>query len=298
MLFHAVALTFASSLAAAVSVTRRAAITDFNTSPIEFTWPPARGFTNSNATAAPCGGVASGVRTSYPISGGDIALTQQTDLENVNILYTNQSNPTKFHAFNSYSDSILNISAGHFCQQAPDFANLGFQVGDDATLLIIYQLEGVERYFYHCADINLVESSGFNAPVSYVCGNYTSTLDVASDEESLHLGSDSNSNSTSGSHGTSATTSSTGTGTGSSSGSAASESAVASSGSGISAAAGGGIGAAVTIVVIALLLVGAYFARWITIGAGTFGRKNNIVLNDGDHSSVSSAGVPIKHAHA
>ncbi|KAK8846881.1 hypothetical protein IAR55_005971 [Kwoniella newhampshirensis] len=288
MLLQAVLLAAATSIATAISVTRRAAITDFTTSPVAFAWPPPRGFSSSNATDAPCGGIPSANRTSYPIAGGDIALVQQTDLDNVNILYTNLTDPTRFHAFSTYSDTILNISAGHFCQDAPDFGNLGFQVGDNATLLIIYQLEGVQEYYYHCADINLVDATGFASPVEYVCGNYTSTLDIASDDESLHLGEDSAGNASPSQEGTTSSTSSE------FSGAAATASPTSStSGDGLSAAAGGGIGAAVTLVLLALIIGGAYYAGWIG-----FGRKRSGVALDTSSLSSSSAGITTKQAHA
>lgn len=74
------------------------------------------------------------------IAGGDVALIQQTDATNVNILWTSESDPTLFHSFSTYSNSILDIAAGHYCQDAPDFSSLGFAEGDNATLLVIYQV--------------------------------------------------------------------------------------------------------------------------------------------------------------
>ncbi|WVQ81874.1 hypothetical protein IAT38_004001 [Cryptococcus sp. DSM 104549] len=295
MLFNALAISLAASAVSAISVQRRAQITDFETSPVSFAFPEARGFQASDAATAPCGGYAPGNRTSYPITGGDIALTQQTEAENVNILYTNEANPTKFHSFSTYSDSILEIGAGHFCQKAPDFAALGFKEGDDATLLVIYQLSGSSGFYYQCADINLVSATGFTTTEQYVCGNYTSTLDVASDEESLHLGNDASTNYTSSSTGSgshsnssSSTTSSVVADASSTAGvaGAGAESASSSSDSGLSAAAGGGIGAGVTIFVVAVLAGLLWFS-----GLLRFGRKK--VQLQADHDSVSS-GVPIK----
>ncbi|KIR50935.1 cytokine inducing-glycoprotein [Cryptococcus gattii Ru294] len=213
------------------------------------------------------------------IGGGDIALVQKTDAENVNILWTAESNPTLFHTFSTYSNSILEVGAGHFCQGAPDFSSLGFSEGDNATLLVIYQLAGADTYYYQCADISLVSNAKFTTDEQYVCGNYTSELEIASSEESLHLGNTTAAENSSGDSGYTGTAST-------SSGSTNPHVSSSSSGSKLSAADGGGIGASVTIFVVAVL---AGLLWWS--GLIHFGRKKRAVMHD--HESVSS-GVPTK----
>ncbi|AAW42661.1 hypothetical protein AnigIFM56816_003264 [Aspergillus niger] len=279
MIFNRFTFTaaMAASAASAISVQRRAAITDFDTSPVAFAFPEPRGFSASTASEAPCGGFDPVNRTSYPLSGGDVALIQQTDATNVNILWTSESDPTLFHSFSTYSNSILDIAAGHYCQDAPDFSSLGFAEGDNATLLVIYQLDGADTYYYQCADVSLVSATSFTTDEQYVCGNYTSELEIASSEESLHLGNTTTSESTSsGTTGTAST----------SSGSTNPHVSSSSSGSKLSAAEGGGIGASVTIFVFAVI---AGLLWWS--GLLRFGKKKQAVVHD--HESVSS-GVPTK----
>ncbi|WVQ97278.1 hypothetical protein IAU59_004389 [Kwoniella sp. CBS 9459] len=279
MLFQAITVSAAVAVASAISIERRAAITDFTTSPVGFSWPPARGFAADTANKAPCGGFAAGTRANYPVNGGEIALTSRTQVDNVNILWTQESDPTRFHSFSTYANSLLDLGAGHYCQAAPDFASLGLNEGDDATIMIMYQLENsTSDYYYECADIKLVAADGFTASQQYVCGNYTSTLNEASEDESMQVGSTKSSSTTSAPVSVASETSSASN----------EENASSSSDSGISAAAGGGIGAAVTIVVIALLATGAYVAGYLR-----FGKKKPVVLED--HAS-DSTGVPMKMA--
>lgn len=86
------------------------------------------------------------------MSGGEIALVQQTDAQNVNILWTSESDPTRFHSFSTYSNSIREIGAGHYCQGAPDFSTLGFSEGDNATLLVIYQVSKKDKRPHRATD--------------------------------------------------------------------------------------------------------------------------------------------------
>ncbi|WVF70927.1 hypothetical protein IAT40_005722 [Kwoniella sp. CBS 6097] len=280
MLLQAITASVAVAVASAISIDRRAAITDFTSSPVGFSWPPARGFAADTATKAPCGGFAAGTRANYPVNGGEIALTSKAQVDNVNILWTKEADPTRFHSFSTYANSLLDLGAGHYCQAAPDFASLGLNEGDDATIMIMYQLENsTTNYYYECADIKLVAAEGFKASQQYVCGNYTSTLNEASEDESMKVGSTAGSSTTSAPVGVASETSSSSNGENAS-----------SSDSGISAAAGGGIGAAVTLVAIALLATGAYVAGYLR-----FGKKKPVVLED--HAS-DSTGVPMKMAHA
>nr|KIR44958.1 cytokine inducing-glycoprotein [Cryptococcus bacillisporus CA1280] len=180
------------------------------------------------------------------IGGGDIALFQKTEAENANVLWTAESNPTLFHTFSTYSNFIVEVGAGHFCQGAPDFSSLGFSECDNATLLVIYQIAGADTYYYQCADISLVSNTKFTTDEQYVCGNYISELEIVSSEESLHLGNTTASENSSGSSGYTGTAST-------SSGSTNPHFSSSSSRSKISAADGGGIGASVTVFVVLVL---------------------------------------------
>ncbi|XAO24262.1 hypothetical protein I312_103058 [Cryptococcus bacillisporus CA1280] len=229
-------VALAASAASAMSVQRRAQITDFETSPVAFAFPEPRGFSASSAADAPCG-FNPVSRTSYPMSGGDIALFQKTEAENANVLWTAESNPTLFHTFSTYSNFIVEVGAGHFCQGAPDFSSLGFSECDNATL----RIAGADTYYYQCADISLVSNTKFTTDEQYVCGNYISELEIVSSEESLHLGNTTASENSSGSSGYTGTAST-------SSGSTNPHFSSSSSRSKISAADGGGIGASKRVV--------------------------------------------------
>lgn len=86
------------------------------------------------------------------IGDGEIALVQRTEAANVNILWTKESDPTMFHSFSTYSSSILEVGPGHFCQEAPDFSSLGFSEGDNATLLVIYQVRRKDQRLHQSTD--------------------------------------------------------------------------------------------------------------------------------------------------
>ncbi|WRT65307.1 uncharacterized protein IL334_002250 [Kwoniella shivajii] len=185
------ALLVASALVlahAAVVVPRAASITDFSTSPVEFTYPPPRsGYNANNATAYPCGGAELGTRTNYPLTGGRIGLDVDTLAANVNLMYANSSNPTTFHQFSTFTDTILDVSDGAWCGAGPNFQTEGLTSGNDVTLLVIYQLYGNKTYMYHCADIKIVEASAYIAPTDLACSNSSAVLKTATDDESLVL---------------------------------------------------------------------------------------------------------------
>ncbi|KAK6906016.1 hypothetical protein I203_106851 [Kwoniella mangroviensis CBS 8507] len=276
MLLQSLLIATSISAAFAISINRRAAITDFDTSPIDFSFPAGRTFNATTATTAPCGGSPAGVRADYPLTGGDISLTSKTLLDTVNILWTNETDPTRFHAFSTYTNTLSELGSGHYCQPAPDFASFGLKAGDDVTLMIMYNLEGVSDNYYYCADINLVSAEGFTPSEQYMCSNLTSSLQVASAEDSMQVGT------------TSATTSSGTTNDDASQTSTSGATEAVPRNSGLSAAAGGGIGAAVTIVVLASVAGAAYVCGYVRLG-----KKRAVVL--ADHAS-DSTGVPIKAA--
>lgn len=206
-------------------------------------------------------------------------MTQVTDADNINFLYAPEAEPTRFHAFATYTNTVLDIGSGHYCGTGPDFASLGLKAGQDVTLSFIYQvslvpsdfvftdvksiqlthhqLDGSKTYYYQCADITLVEASSFVRP-QYTCGNYTETLQVASKEDSLQMSAIPADKTTGVNPHTTSVSGIAPLETGSSP-SASAE--AASSSSGLSAGAKGGIGAGVAV--FALLLIGGavYFFR-------------------------------------
>lgn len=202
------------------------------------------------------------------------------------MLYTNETNPTRFHQFKRYAGSLTDLGAGHYCPESPDFGSLGFKAGDDATLLVIFQLGSESTYYYQCADVNLIETSTFVEPTGTVCGNYSSTFEVATKEEEVggsqydggHPAVNGSAVSIAGVPTSTASVSTDTAGSGSDFGSSS------SSDSGMSAAAGGGIGAGVTIVVIALIAAVAAFTGLIS-----FGKKKASVRDD----SSTSSSVPV-----
>ncbi|WWC66113.1 uncharacterized protein I206_100013 [Kwoniella pini CBS 10737] len=240
-----------------------------------FAWPPGRDFNVSSATKAPCGGSPAGTRTSYPVKGGEISLTSKTTLDNLNVLWTNETDPSLFHAFSTYANSLTELGAGHYCQPGPDFTSYGLKAGDDVTLMLMYNLEDNGDNYFYCADITLTSADGFTPSVNYMCSNLTSSIQVASSQDSMKVGETASTSDTTSSE----TPQATFTGSSQTSG---------SSSSGLSAAAGGGIGAAIGMVVIAILAALAY-----ALGYVRFGKKKPVVL--GDHAS-DSTGVPVKAA--
>jgi hypothetical protein len=115
----------------------------------------------------------------------------------------------------------------------------------------------------------------------HVCGNYTSTLDVASADDSLKLdGADFTDASAGNTYQDNHPDVEGSNSTDSASESSSSES---SSSSGLSPAAGGGIGAAVAIVVFAALAAAAYFAGYVRFG------KKEQQRNTGDNVSETSS---------
>lgn len=212
-----------------------------------------------------------------------MSFLQLTDVHNVNVMYALEANPDKFHDFSTFTNSITSLGAGHYCAPGPDFASLGGSVGQDVTLLAIYQLDNSSRnFFYQCADVKLVESAGFTQP-QHTCGNWTTNLDVASADDSLKLNGNDFTNADAGNSGymdnhpevDGVDTSSTGS---------SSDSSSSSSSSSLSPAAGGGIGAAVAIVVVAALAVAAYFAGYVRFGKQQ--KKRNVT---GDNVSETSS---------
>lgn len=213
-----------------------------------------------------------------------MSFLQLTDVHNVNIMYALEANPDKFHDFSTFANSVTSLGAGHYCAPGPDFSTMGGSVGQDVTLLAIYQLDNSSRsFFYQCADIRLVESSGFTQP-EHTCGNYTTNLDVASADDSLKLNGNDFTDASAGNSGYMDNHPEVdGVDTTSTSSDTSSDSSSSSSSSTLSPAAGGGIGAAVAVVVLAALAAAAYFAGYVRFGK----QQKKRVLRD-DMSETSS----------
>lgn len=119
------------------------------------------------------------------------------------------------------------------------------------------QIYGNDTYFYHCADIHVVETSAYSAPSNIGCTNSSAILDVATEDESMVLKGSDWSSAQSGVDGQSIALTSGSTTTTASS---------AKSDSGLTAAQGGGIGASVAIVVVGLILLALTMMRRLTWG--------------------------------
>lgn len=185
------------------------------------------------------------------------------------ILWTKGAEPTRFHQFATYGENtVTDISAGHYCAKGPDFKSLGLKAGDDATMLVIYKLDGqkAKNMYYHCADITLVDD--WVKPENFMCGNYTEVLNVASDADSLTL---------TGNEGTSGLAPPNDDNHAGVNAAAT----AAKSGSKLSNAAAGGIGAGVTVAVV-LAALGVLFA----LGRLHFG-KRKVLLHDAASTSSS-----------
>ncbi|OCF32271.1 hypothetical protein I317_05655 [Kwoniella heveanensis CBS 569] len=190
MLASAVLISSVATLASAATISPRqgATISQFETSPVEFTYPPPRsGYSPDTAATYPCGGSAAGSRTNYPLTGGQLALDVDTLAANVNLMYANETDPDAFHDFSTFTNTILDVSDGSWCGAAPNFTELGLEAGNDVTLLVIYQLYGNSSYLYHCADLTLVEAGSYTAPSDLACSNSSVILETASPEDSLVL---------------------------------------------------------------------------------------------------------------
>ncbi|ODO10905.1 hypothetical protein I350_01504 [Cryptococcus amylolentus CBS 6273] len=216
----------------------------FKQSPVEWIYPPPRsGFNASVANYAGCGDMPAGSRTYFPMSGGQLSFNSLTVAADISILHVAQINPVSFHSWTASGVNIEDMSPGEFCAPAPDFES-SYEVGDQLTMIIMYQLYGDKTDYYDCADITLIETSNYTAP-SYTCSNTSSLLTMAS-SVSTSAGQDKSVYA----NGTSSSTSSSVTVT---------TTAGVSNGSGLSAAKGGGIGA-VCGVAFAAALVGAAYA--------------------------------------
>ncbi|ODN72703.1 hypothetical protein L202_08142 [Cryptococcus amylolentus CBS 6039] len=202
-----------------------------------FIYPPPRDYNASVATTRPCGAAfVSSTRQYIPLNGGNIWLLSQTKVENIQLNYADNENPTAQADFTTLGMAMTGLTAGDMCVPLPDFDGMGLTFGDKLTIQIAYAVDGsASNKQYQCADIELVSAHTYEAP-AYTCTN-TSTI-----------WSDSDSSTTSGASTVTVTASSSGK---------------------VSPLAAGWIGACVTLAVAALAFGAAYY-----VGLVLFGRRN------------------------
>jgi hypothetical protein len=223
-----------------------------------------------------CSGSSLGERAAYPLTGGQISLSQAAAVDNINFLWTKDVTAQP-HEFKTYGEpTVVDAEAGHVCAKGPDFASLGFKAGDDATIMVMYQADGPprrgtdKRWQYLCADVKLTDS--WTQPADYGCNNVGDIRLAQSDEVmNLTISSDPNQN---------------GKKKGGSGDAQAATAEISSSG--LSSAEAGGIGAGVTAGVF-LLALGALFAMGYR-----FSKKSKRTHVHDDASSTSS--YPVKQA--
>ncbi|KAK9895630.1 hypothetical protein P389DRAFT_170341 [Cystobasidium minutum MCA 4210] len=228
-----------------------------------FAYPPLRGWTQSTASVAPCGGYALGGRTDYPLSGGDLSLIQQRDGDDFQLMYSTNADPQSVDDFQTIS-TISKLYPGTSCMQAPNFASLGLSAGAPVTFLTSFTTGPQKTRVYQCADVNLVEAANFVATMEYECRNFTSSTQTRGGGNTAAVSSD---------KAEATQASSTVQFTGSS-----------ADDSKISKAAAGGIGAAAAIAFVAALLAVLGFTGFVS-----FGKKSKKIAQDAPASFNSDA---------
>ncbi|CAK9783687.1 hypothetical protein CC85DRAFT_85410 [Cutaneotrichosporon oleaginosum] len=270
------ALFLATAASAAVIGERQS-----NRPTVTVIFPPMRADTDGSSTfRGPCSGSSLGERAAYPLTGGQISLSQASPVDNINFLWTKDVTAQP-HEFKTYGEpTVVDAEAGHVCAKGPDFSSLGFKAGDDATIMVMYQADGPprrgtdKRWQYLCADVKLTDS--WTQPANYGCQN-VGDIRLATTDEVMNLTISSDPDQNGKKKG------------GAPGGSEDAQSATAQvSASGLSSAEAGGIGAGVTVGVF-LLALGALFAMGYR-----FTKKSTRNRVHDDASSTSS--YPVKQA--
>ncbi|GAA5888070.1 hypothetical protein JCM6882_000272 [Rhodosporidiobolus microsporus] len=254
----ALAALLAASSATALTVEKRAA--PGRPGAVGFQHPPLRGWIAESTRVAPCGGVAIGGRTNFPLTGGDLSFVLQ-------LSYSISSNPSSLSDFQPAIPVLEQSYSGSKCFDAPDFTSFGASAGDLATLSITYTAGKDKASFYQCADVVLVDAASYVSESEYTCANVTSSTQTR--------GSDSASSS-------SVSSSSSG----SSSSSNKDDQPVSPIGAGF-------IGAACAIVLCAVLATGAVYAGFAKVGsrskvAAVVAQQDLPAYNQGDAASMTS----------
>ncbi|KUJ23525.1 uncharacterized protein LY89DRAFT_713960 [Mollisia scopiformis] len=135
-------------------------------------YPAARGFDEDVLGTFPCGGqdTVSSNRTSWPLSGGSIALTMGHIDANVEVLIAVGSDPGS--AFNTIiRPTFTEQGLGAFCMTGFTLpSSLNISDGTEATIQVVTNGDP-DRGLYNCADITF--SSTATNPDSSVCKNAT-----------------------------------------------------------------------------------------------------------------------------
>ncbi|KAI5450439.1 hypothetical protein NCC49_003062 [Naganishia albida] len=208
---------------------------------VGFDYPPLRGWSLDAGKKPICGGFDLHARTDFPANGGPLALVQQRDGYDVQLSYSDDSNPTELSHFTPMFENHTHLLPGTACYTAPNF-----QVGQDITFMLTYQTGAKNQTFWQCADVKIVEPSAWKPFDSYTCENVTTSTRTRGG----------GGNSTSSNVPASSGASSANTG-------------VLSGSSGLTAAQAGGLGAGVTVAVFLLALAAAYFAKLVHFGKNT-----------------------------
>nr|XP_036583644.1 gpi anchored protein [Colletotrichum truncatum]KAF6792787.1 gpi anchored protein [Colletotrichum truncatum] len=153
-------------------------IADDKMGPAAFLWPPDREWSADADNKAPCGSTKGpGVRTSFPLVNGKLALVTQDHTRAVHLSVSYDNDPksaSDFETFIGPSD-ISSLDLGHTCVTVPS-APAGVTAGSNATYRMLYvsnfdQDESKRETFYACSDVTFVDVFTasipcFNATVS------------------------------------------------------------------------------------------------------------------------------------
>ncbi|KAJ9136855.1 hypothetical protein NKR23_g9497 [Pleurostoma richardsiae] len=138
--------------------------------PAAFMWPPDRTWSSDEDNTAPCGS-SSGVgnRTSFPLTGGKIALVDQTESWNIQVALSYSQDPKSNDDFLVViaASRLADLDPGHKCVSLPD-PKSGTAAGANATIQILYLSEfdiAANQTFYACADITYVDAADFTTSI-------------------------------------------------------------------------------------------------------------------------------------
>jgi len=161
------------------TLTVLAAFATLTTAHFNLDYPVARGFDEDKLVTFPCGSfdTPSNNRTSWPISGGSIALTMGHINTNIEVLIAVGNDVGS--AFNTVlRPTFAETGLGAFCMT--DFtlpSGLNVTDGTNATIQVITNGDP-DGGLYNCADITFTSAAA--APASGVCTNNTGVATSAS----------------------------------------------------------------------------------------------------------------------
>ncbi|KAH8887286.1 hypothetical protein GQ53DRAFT_750077 [Thozetella sp. PMI_491] len=157
-------------------------VTATDMGPAAFMWPPDRVWSAALDNTAPCGSAASaGNRTGFPLTGGLVALVDQTEGFDLQLAISFSNEPKSNDDFSTVlieKTNLQELDPGHTCVTVSDPPS-SVKVGSNATLQIIYTSafdSPNNETFYACADITYVQASTFNS-ATVPCFNATEKPD-------------------------------------------------------------------------------------------------------------------------